>query len=81
MFRRKNDIRGVGNLEGQEKEECLNTVEASVHKVPHEKVVGVWHISSNLAANNRIFWTPRIFQSSPKSYIYFGMQGFLHGSP
>ena len=45
------------NLEGQEKEECLNTVEASVNKVTHEKVVGVWHISSNLAANNCIFWT------------------------
>ena len=42
----------VKNLEGKQKEEGLNTVEASVNKVSHEKVVGVWHISSNLRANN-----------------------------
>ena len=50
----------VRNLEGQEKEECLNTVEASVNKVPHEKVVGVWHISSNLGADH-IFWGSKDF--------------------
>ena len=48
------------NLEGEQKEECLDTVEASVYKVSHEKVVGVWHISSNLGANH-IFWGSKDF--------------------
>ena len=43
------------NLEGEQKEEGLDTVEASVNKVSHEKVVGVWHISSNLETNNQEF--------------------------
>ena len=43
------------NLEGEQKEEGLDTVEASVNKVSHEKVVGVWHISPNLETNNQEF--------------------------
>ena len=38
----------VRNLEGEQKEEGFNTVEATINKVSHEQVVCVWHISSNL---------------------------------
>lgn len=35
-------------LKSQQKKESLNTVEASVNKVPHEEIVCLWHISTNL---------------------------------
>ena len=35
-------------LEGQEEQECLNRVVSSVYEVPHEEVVGIGTLSTDL---------------------------------
>lgn len=38
----------TGDLEGEQQQEGLDTVEAAVDEVAHEQVVGVWHIAAHL---------------------------------
>lgn len=38
----------IPDFEGQQQEECLNTVTSAIDVVAQEDVVGIWGISSNL---------------------------------
>ncbi len=43
----------IPDLQGQEQQERLHRVEAAIHKVPHEQVVCVWHVSPDLQESER----------------------------
>ena len=40
--------RHCAHLQRQQKQECLDAVEASVDKVAHEQIVGVGHVAAHL---------------------------------
>lgn len=41
------------NLEGKEQKERFNAVRASVYKISHEDVVGLWDFPANLKAQHQ----------------------------